>query len=312
MPFTDLLRPSGVLAPCTRPDDPRLGRWLAAQTALTDATRVALVGFPSDAGVVRNGGRPGAAEGPCALRAALYRLTPDARAPRPFAAVLDATADLGDVYVSGDVEADQERLGLVIADLLAREIVPIVLGGGHETTYGHALGYLTTGRAFDLLNWDAHADVRPPVEGLGHSGSPFRQALGHPSGLARRYTVAGLHPWRVSADHAAYVHAHGEAVWADRLDETRVESLVAELTEPTLASFDLDAVDGTPGVSAPGAGGMTVALWLRAAEACGASRAVSSVDVVELCPAHDADGQTGALAALTVWHVLAGLARRVG
>ena len=304
------LRPHGVAAPSSAPDDPRLGHWLVRQTAVTDATRVALVGFPSDAGVTRNGGRAGAALGPRALREALYRLTPDARAPASFVDLLEATADLGDVSVTGDVEADQEALGRVVAVLLDRGVVPVVLGGGHETAYGHALGYLTSGRPFGLLNWDAHADVRPLSDGLGHSGSPFRQALEHASGLARAYTVAGLHPWRVSAAHAAFVHQHGRAVWADALDDARVDDVVSGLDGPVLASFDLDAVDGAPGVSAPGLGGMPVTRWLRAAEACGASPAVASLDVVELSPPHDVDGRTATLAALTVWHMLRGIAGR--
>ena len=314
MPFRHLT-PHGVAAPETAPDDPRVGRRLAAQSVVLPTTRVALVGFPSDAGVARNGGRVGAADGPRALRDALYRTTPDARVGGAFEALLAATADIGDVPVMGDVEADQAALGRVVAALLDRGVFPLVLGGGHETAYGHALGYLTSGRAVGLLNWDAHADVRPALGGesgaaLGHSGSPFRQALEHESGLARRYDAAGLHPWRASAAHAAFVRNHGRLVWASDLDAAAVDALVAGLDGPTLASFDLDAVDSLAGVSAPGVGGMTAALWLRAAEACGENRHVASADVVELAPRYDAGGHTAALAALTVWHLLGGLARR--
>ena len=310
----DPLTPHGVAAPETAPDDPRLGRWLARQPAVTDETRVAFVGFPSDAGVARNGGRPGAAGGPRALRHALYRMTPDARDPGSFEALLARTADLGNVPVAGDVERDQAALGQTIAALLDRGVFPVVLGGGHETLYGHARGYLETERRIHLLNWDAHADVRPLVGGpdgarLGHSGSPFRQALEHPSGLVRGYTVAGLQPWRVSAAHAAFVRQRGRLVWAQ--DLTDPEALVADLDGPTLASFDLDAVAGVSGVSAPNVGGIPVGVWLRAADACGASPHVMSADVVELSPPHDASGQTATLAALTVWHLLGGLAKRL-
>src|SRR5690606_8383384 len=90
----DPLTPPEVPAPETAEDDPRLGRWLAAQRQLTDATRVALVGFPSDEGVRRNGGRPGAALGQRALREALYKLTPHATAPDTFIDLLEGTADL--------------------------------------------------------------------------------------------------------------------------------------------------------------------------------------------------------------------------
>ncbi|MBE2186803.1 MAG: formimidoylglutamase [Rhodothermales bacterium] len=305
-----MIRPS-VPLPDTHADDPRLGRWLASNR-LDEATRVALVGFPSDEGVRRNGGRVGAAAGPSALRTALYRLTPDARNAEAFAALLERTVDLGDVPVTGDLERDQDALGAVVADALARGIVPIVLGGGHETTYGHALGYVQTRRPFHLLNWDAHADVRPLVDGLGHSGSPFRQVLEHPSGLAQAYTLAGAMPGRVAPSHAAYASERGAVVWLDDLDEARIQRLAAEIRPRTLVSFDLDLVDAgaMPAVSAPGAGGLGARAWLRAAEACACNPNATSFDVVELNPSFDRDGIGASLAALTVWHLLAGLAWR--
>jgi formiminoglutamase len=287
-------------------DDPRLGDWLRG-SALADDTRVAILGFPSDEGVRRNGGRPGAAEGPAATREALFKMTPDARSPEPFVALLEQAADLGDVEVTGDVEADQVCLGEAVGELVADGVVPIVLGGGHETAFGHFLGYVAAGRHVRVLNWDAHADVRPLKDGQAHSGSPFRQMLDHPSGLCAGYTVAGLLPWRVAAAHAA---VPDRVVWGPDLDRARVEAEMAALDGPTLATFDLDAVDAAPGVSAPGVGGLAVAVWLAAAEACGRSPHVRSVDVVELNPLRDRDGRTAVLAALTVWHVLRGLAAR--
>lgn len=290
-------------------DDPRLGDWLDG-SALTPDTRVAILGFPSDEGVRRNGGRVGAAQAPAAIRAALYRMTPDARASQPFTHLLDHAADLGDVDVTGDLQADQARLAERVGEMLARGVVPIVLGGGHETAYGHFLGYVRAGQSVRALNWDAHADVRPLLDGRGHSGSPFRQMLDHPSGLCLAYSVAGLLPWRVSADHADAVRQSGEVVWADDLTAQRAVSLVDSLDGPTLASFDLDALDAAPGVSAPGVGGLSVPVWLAAAHACGRSPHVRSVDLVELNPHHDRDGRSAALAALTVWHVLRGMAAR--
>ena len=273
---------------------------------------MALVGFPSDEGVRRNGGRTGAAEAPAAIRRALFAMTPDARDPAPFVALLERAADLGDVEVSGDLEADQSRLADVVGGLLRRGVVPILLGGGHETAFGHFLGHVEAGQAVGALNWDAHADVRPLNDGRGHSGSPFRQMLDHESGLCTGYSVAGLLPWRVAAAHAHAVRQRGEAVWAEDLTADRAAALVASLDGPTLASFDLDALDAAPGVSAPGVGGLAVAVWLRAAEACGRSEQVRSLDVVELNPRHDPDGRTATLAALTVWHALRGLAGRDG
>ncbi len=306
------LIPTDVPAPDTASDDPRLGRWLASPHA-AEGARCALVGFPSDEGVRRNGGRPGAAAGPAAIRQALYRLTPDAEHPALFADLLDHTADLGDVPVTGDVEADQQALGDVLAPLLADGVVPIVLGGGHETSFGHFLGYVGAERDVEILNWDAHADVRPLKDGQAHSGSPFRQALEHESGRCLRYAVAGLQPHRVARAHLDFIDEWGgEVIWQRNLNEVRVRSIGIGLVKPTLATFDLDAVDAAhaPGVSAPNAGGLSASLWLYAAYVMGLTPRVISFDIVELNPTFDVDGRTAKLAALTVWHILKGLAER--
>ena len=309
------LEPPRPDLPPSRPGDPRLGGLARLGGGVTDGTRCAIVGFPSDEGVRRNGGRPGARLGPEAVRRWLYRLTPDARDAERFTALCRATVDLGDVPCSGDVEADQEALAAVVADLLARGVVPVVLGGGHETTFGHFLGYARAGLPVRLVNLDAHADVRETLDGRGHSGSPFRQALDHPNGLARGYAVAGLQPHAVASGHVRYVEDSGGTVlWRDETTADRLGALYAEAAGPeaTLASFDLDAVDAAfaPGVSAPNAGGLDRDVWLAACEAAGASPRVRSVDLVELNPEADADDRTARLAALSVWRVLRGLARR--
>lgn len=269
-----------------------------------------LIGFPSDAGVARNGGRVGAAAGPAAIREALGRLTPDVCDPDPFVALTERLRDLGDVAVTGDVERDQEALGAALRPHLELGRFAIVLGGGHETTFGHFLGY---DRPVRILNWDAHADVRELKDGAAHSGSPFRQALEHSSGRCTGYTVAGLQPHSVAAAHLALVRSRGQAIFRNQLSSAAaVATLYDQVEAPLLVSFDLDAVDGAfaPGVSAPATNGLPVPLWLQAAFLAGATAGVTSADVVELSPPHDQDGQTARLAALTVWEILRGLATR--
>jgi formiminoglutamase len=225
---------------------------------------------------------------------------------------LGRTRDLGDLEVSGDVESDQRKLGQTLAPHLARGAFAIVLGGGHETSYGHFLGYVTAGRQVDILNWDAHADVRELKLGKAHSGSPFRQAIEDPSGACRRYSVAGLQPHAVARAHLDFVAQHGRAMWRDEVTLESIPQLYRQTGTPTLVSFDLDAVAEAeaPGVSAPNPGGLTSELWLAAACGAGRTPAVTSADVVELNPSVDRDGQTARLAALTVWWLLRGYTER--
>jgi formiminoglutamase len=316
-------------------DDPRLSELIGRDLATETWPAVALIGFPCDEGVRRNGGRVGAGEAPDRIRQWLYRLTPG-RDPR-LTALITRCRDFGNLRVDADLETAQARLGQAVAACLDHDTLPIVLGGGHETAYGHFLGYVEAQRVVSILNWDAHADVRPLVAGGGHSGSPFRQAIEHPSGLCRSYRVAGALPHATATAHVEYVAAHGgQIVWRDEVTAERTAALYraaverrrtdverlgpgivrepkAESREPNLlVSFDIDAVDQAfaPGVSAPATGGLTLEQWLHAARHAGRSPHVRSIDLVEMNPRLDRDDQTARLAALTVWTFLAGMAER--
>ena len=303
--------PPATPIPDTAPDDPRLGRLLGNRLGQNDPPQAVLLGFPSDEGVRRNGGRVGAAGGPKAIRPALYRLAADPRSEQ-FEDLLGRTRDLGDLEISRNLEFDQQHLGEAVAPYLEQGVFVIVLGGGHETSYGHFQGYARAGHRVEILNWDAHADVRELKDGKSHSGSPFRQAIEDPSGMCRRYTVAGLQPHSVARAHLEFVRKHGRALWRDEVTRETIHELYRGVAGPTLVSFDLDAVSDAeaPGVSAPGSAGLPSELWLAAADRAGRCPAVTSADVVELNPAVDRDSQTARLAALTVWSLLRGRAER--
>ncbi len=304
------LRPYVGEMPETAEGDRRIGHLLSRALRGADPARVSLLGFAVDQGVARNGGRIGAAQGPRALREQLFRMCPDARSYQPFVDLIEHTRDLGDLQASGDLERDQEALADVVAAELGRGSFVIVLGGGHETTYGHFLGYVKAGMTLSIQNIDAHADVRELKAGLGHSGSSFRQALEHPSRALQHYRVDGLQPTAVALTHLDFIAHHGGHA-AFRAD-FRADTLFVPRGNHVLGTFCLDAVDGAfaPGVSAPSVDGLTPHEWFEAAYRAGRSQSVSSIDIVELCPRHDRDLQTVRLAARTVFEALRGLCER--
>jgi formiminoglutamase len=306
-----------------RADDPRLGEcvefWRHGVPSLRPG-RPVLVGFPQEEGVRRNGGRPGAAAAPAAIRHWLYRLT-----PWDGLHDIDLTAlgllDVGDVRVTADLEESQRALAEAIAAIVTAGAVPIVLGGGHETAYGHYLGYVRAGREVAILNLDAHLDVRPLLDGLGHSGSPFRQALEHPTQPLRgdRYLCLGAQPHAVSREHRNYIRDKGSVLrWCSEVHNRLGESFVQECERLSAGgssiyvTLDSDVVRqaDVPGVSAPNPLGLSGNEVVACAAIAGACASVSSFDLVEINPSFDRDGQSARWAALTIWHFLTGLARR--
>lgn len=96
----------------------------------------AFIGFCSEQGVRRNKGREGAALAPDFIRKQMSNL------PCTF---MDSVKlfDAGDIICEDiPMEEGQALLGRVVERILSLNLFPIVLGGGHETTFGHYKGHL--------------------------------------------------------------------------------------------------------------------------------------------------------------------------
>lgn len=131
----------------------------------------AIVGFQSDEGVRRNQGRLGARDAPDTIRAALAHLPHS----EPY-----TICDTGNVTCQGqNLEQAQQNLSTHVCTLIKKNHTPIILGGGHETSYGGLLGVhnaLPKDTTLGIINFDAHFDLRHTVDNSPTSGTPFWDA----------------------------------------------------------------------------------------------------------------------------------------
>ena len=273
-----------------------------------------LIGCPCDEGVSRNGGRTGAAGAPSGIREYFYRMTPPADRFETFLELAGKGVDLGDIPQAG-MEQMQYDLANRLSPWLKKRVPVVILGGGHETSYGHYLGYRMAGLPHHIINMDAHADVRPLKRGVGHSGSPFRQILEEMDGCCLSYNAVGLQPHANAKNHLAYIRKMGgEFYFRDQTERQLVSGYYSYSKERprVMTTFDFDVLDQSeaPGVSAPCADGLSKTILLEAVEMAGENPAVASMDLVEVNPKYDRDGQTQRLAALALWRFLSGLSRR--
>lgn len=280
------------------------------QASPTSGVGAALLGFASDTGVRRNGGRPGAAEGPTELRRMLANLAWHQR----------ELADGGDVCVEADdLEAAQTEFGEHLARWLDRGWLPVGLGGGHEIAYAswqglarHLAGRGTPSPRVGILNLDAHLDLRRAS--VPHSGTPFRDIARdcEARGWDFRYACFGV---AASSNTAAlYAEAERRSVWIEHdvdLGPERLPALCARLDawleplEAVYLTICLDAFPAAvaPGVSAPSALGIDPRIAVGLIGHLKASGRLRLADVAELCPALDPDRRTARLAARLVWEL---------
>lgn len=304
----------------TDKQDPRLGDLV--RTRLDDVRQTKLVavvlGVPQHLGVMRNNGRPGAAEAPTAIRAMLYRMATSA-----IQSAIDrndlAVVDIGNINVEGlSLEEIHHNQHQVVMALLKSGMFPIVLGGGHDCVWPTINAYESVGVSYGVMNIDAHADVRPLIDGhKAHSGSPFRQMLEVDSSCRAEgaFVEYGLQHYAVAKAHVDYVrsrHAHvfmledarQPGAWTQAMDKLGSAKRVH-------ISLDMDGFASAfaPGVSAPSPDGFYPSeIGPRLRES--ARTTMNSFDVVEVCPPLDTDNRTAKLGASMIMHVLAGIADR--
>jgi len=305
------LNPTSVNPPSTVTGDPRIGHFIQSNHS---PQKIQLLGFCSDEGVKRNGGRAGAAQAPDIIREALFKLTPDPVNPQPMQCFFESVSDAGNADANAmELEKAQEWLGEWVAESLHKKLFPLILGGGHETAFGHFLGYVKAQKPVTIINWDAHADVRPLKNGKQHSGSPFSQAIEHESGLCTKYILAGIQRHSLSAAHLHYLQEKDAGYYfKGELTPRVIEHIYDRQEGPVMVTMDMDALDQSiaPGVSAPGTNGLSLNSWLHIAYCAGKCPHVASFDIVELNPTFDRDNQTARVAALTIWHFAKGYTHR--
>lgn len=298
-------------------DDPRLGDvTTAAEADLPTTARVAIIGVPCDAGVARNGGRAGAAGGPDAFRRAFYPLTPfniESGGIIPARAIFD----LGDIRGDGDLESIHARLSDVVEEVCRQDVVPLIIGGGHDLMAAAASGAARVSGPLSALTFDPHLDVRSAGNGA-HSGSSVR--LGIERGDLAEVVEFGTQSFVVAADHVRWLLEKGGRVIT--LAELRSRGSMKTLTTvwQTLSSsgrriycsLDLDVARGAdaPGVSAPTPDGLSVEDLLAIANTIGRRTSTIAFDISELNPRFDVDDRTARLAAHIAARFVAGVCER--
>lgn len=231
------------------------------------------------------GRRTGTTAGPLAIREAIAELLAPFKAS-PSRSVVDlerrqvvtlrdplAGVDLGDL--AGD--AGTEGLADLVAELAARNAVPVVLGGASDLVGAFS-------RAFA---WLVVVSDRLTIPGPDGSPGPLDALL--PAGSVSAIGTCGLQP--AAARSVPFVAA-------DQLHDAHdMDGLVidaARPAEPFAVVLDAAVIDGghAAGTPEPVMGGLSPSELERIARTLGAAGAIAGVAVVNVAPSLDPRGHT--------------------
>ena len=315
----------------SRSDDLRLGALLSPMdinvekdSSSTIVHHVAILGYPCDVGVARNGGVVGAKKGPTAVKRMLQKVGPLINPEFSIDIRGIDFRDAGDVQLGKSLEETHTNLVIKVKELLQKGYLPIIVGGGNDQSFSNACALIETMNTggIGVVNIDAHLDARPLIDGKPHSGSPFRQLLEHKdfvsdNGMFHEFAVQGN---QCSNEHVEYVKSkRGHLTWLSQLrkpgntaTEEFTKVLASFTSKPSFVSFDIDSITSAdcPGVSCPAVIGLSAQEALDICMLSGKHRGTKILDLSEFNPDVE-EKRTSRLVATMIYYFLMGVASRI-
>lgn len=253
-----------------------------------DTYNIAILGVPYDG---KSSYLKGPSKGPQAIRAASTGEAINAWTELGIN-LEDAVTivDLGDVDVAGNFSDISVRVEKRVWEILAKDGLPIVLGGDHSISLPVVRAMAKKHPLLDILHFDAHPDLYEELYGDHYSHAcPFARILDE--GLAKNLVQVGIR---------ASTGAHRQKASAFGVRTITMKDWQDDLTlaffNPLYISFDVDVLDPAfaPGVSHLEPGGLSTRQVVNLLH--GLEADIVGMDVVEVNPARDISGITAAAA----------------
>lgn len=260
---------------------------------------LAIIGVGEDRSSTLN---HGCGKGLNQIRKELYNLYIHFELPR--------IVDLGNIREGHTVQDTQIALQLIVADLLDKRITPIIIGGGHDLSYGQFKAYENRIHEVDIVLVDERIDLAESKE--VNASSFLRHILMHQPNFLFSASHIG---------HQLFYNnpAHIDVLESLSYDVVRLGELKKDIFEMEpiirngdMLSFDMSAIKSA---DAP-ANALTSPNGLTGEEACqlcrfaGFSNKMSSFGLYEFNPYFDQNKQGAKQASQMIWYFIEGFANR--
>jgi formiminoglutamase len=261
---------------------------------------LALIGVKDDRGSVNN---KGCAHAPDVIRKYLYRLDKGYHGIK--------FADLGDIMPGAELKDTYFALGQVTGQLLAMKIIPIIIGGGHDLTYGQYLGYANNDQIINMAVVDETIDIYKHDEEIDSKSFLYKIFTETPNYLFN-FSQLGYQSYFVSPNDIYTL----EKLFFEffRLGKIRenLEEVEPIIRDADMMSFDVSALKqcDAPGNNRATPHGFYGEEACQIARYAGITDKLSSIGFYEVNPLFDSNDQTSQLTAHMIWYFMDGFYAR--
>ncbi len=228
-------------------------------------------------------------------------------------------ADIGDFQMTvGDQKKCFETITQEMSKILAKNIVPIILGGDHAIAYPELMAYKEKFGPVSMIHFDSHTDTWGSASDRPYPnhGSPFRWAIEDGCIDPKRSIQVGMRGMMSSEHDYDFANEHGLkhilAVDMHHMGIKKTADIIRETVgnNPVMVTFDIDFVDPmfAPGTGTPVPGGFTSFETLELIRLALTGLNTVGFDLVEVAPNYDPSEITELLASRIVHEFIALLA----
>jgi len=247
---------------------------------------IAFIGVNEDRGSANN---PGSGKTPDLVRRELYKL---------YMPPIDKefkVMDLGNIKQGETPRDTYFALSSVILELLTHKVIPVIVGGSHDLTFGQYLGYKNLNALINLVVLDERIDMQDGAGKKMDSSSFIMNILTHTPNYLFNYSHVGYQTYL--NDSKAVEVLEGLNFDCHRLGLIRAN---LEQTEPILRDADALSIDiscvrqaDAPAHAQASPNGFSAEELCQITRYAGLSDKLTTLGIYEINPGYDNNHPTG-------------------
>jgi len=261
---------------------------------------IVIIGVKEDRNAFHN---EGCALAPDYVRKHLYNLFPGSFEPK--------IADLGNIKAGFQVSDTYFAVSSVVAEMLEKNIIPVIIGGSQDLTYANYQAYQNLGQIINIVSVDSMFDLGNSENELS-SRSFLSNIILHQPNYLFNYANLGFQTYFVDQEALRLMKnlmfdTYRLGLLRDNLEEAEPVVRNADLLTVDVSSIRFSDAPGNGNATPNGFYGEEICQVIRYA---GLSDKLTSIGFYETNPQFDRNGQTAHLVAQMIWYFIEGFYNR--
>jgi arginase family enzyme len=269
------------------------------ETIALEGIDIAIIGVTEE----RNTKNKGTSMAPDEIRQMLYGLQKPTRNIK--------IADLGNLKNGNTINDTYFGLRDVIIELMSKNILPIIIGGGNDLVFANFLAYQKLEKVINIVAIDAKFDLGDAENEFNSESYLSKIVLEYCKNLFN-YTNIGNQSYFVGPDETEIMNKMFFDTYRLGIARADLKETEPFIRDGDLISFDINSIkqSDAPGNKYPSPNGFFSHEACQLARYAGMSDRVTSFGIYEVNPLFDSNHQTTQLAAQIIWHFIEGFYQR--